>query len=88
MCQAIDECPKLWFLDDHSPIILQTDASDYGIGAYLYQLDKTETSIVEHPVGFISKAIACKHANWDVPMKEGFCIFYALIKFEYLLRDR
>ena len=88
MCQAIHQCPKLWFLDDHSPIILQTDASDYGIGAYLYQLVKTESGIVEHPVGFISKAIASKHANWDVPMKEGFCIFYALIKFEYLLRDR
>ena len=24
--QTIDECPKLWFLDDHSPITLQTDA--------------------------------------------------------------
>ena len=34
--QAIDECPLLWFVDDVSPIFLQTDASDYGIGAYLY----------------------------------------------------
>ena len=87
--QAIDECPLLWFVDDFSPIFLQTDASDYGIGAYLYQKvlqeDGTE---VEHPVGFISKSLVSGHDSWDVPMKEGFAIFYALRKWEYLLRDR
>ena len=87
--QAIDDCPKLWFLDDYSPIFLQTDASDYGIGAYLYQIvQKEDGSSSEHPVGFISKAISNTHANWDTPMKEGYAIFYALQKWEYLLRDR
>ena len=87
--QAIDECPKLWFLDDYSPIFLQTDASDYGIGAYLYQKVTSENGqVLEHPVGFISKALASSHLNWDTPMKEGYAIFYALKKWEYLLRDR
>jgi len=87
--KAIDECPMLWFMDDFSPIILQTDASDYGIGAYLYQLITQEDgSIVERPIGFISKSIASDHQSWDTPMKEGFAIFYALKKWEYLLRDR
>jgi hypothetical protein len=87
--QAIDECPKLWFLDDFSPIFLQTDASDYGIGAYLYQkVTQNDGSITEHPVGFISKSIGSEHQKWDTPMKEGFAIFYALRKWEYLLRDR
>ena len=87
--KAIDECPKLWFLDDYSPIFLQTDASDYGIGAYLYQkVEQDDGSLVEHPVGFISKAISAAHTSWDTPMKEGFAIFYALQKWEYLLRDR
>ena len=86
---AIDECPKLWFLDDFSPIYLQTDASDYGIGAYLYQkVTQEDGSTKEHPVGFISKSIASAHASWDTPMKEGYAIFYALKKWEYLLRDR
>ena len=87
--QAIDECPLLWFVDDFSPIFLQTDASDYGIGAYLYQKvlqdDGTED---ERPIGFISKSLVSGHDSWDVPMKEGFAIFYALRKWEYLLRDR
>lgn len=87
--EAIDQCPKLWFLDDFSPIFLQTDASDYGIGAYLYQhVTQDDGTIVEHPVGFISKSIASKHLSWDTPMKEGYAIFYALKKWEYLLRDR
>jgi len=87
--QAIDECPMLWFMNDYSPIFLQTDASDYGIGAYLYQLITNEDgSMVEHPIGFISKSIASEHQSWDTPMKEGYAIFYALQKWEYLLKDR
>ncbi len=72
--KAIDECPLLWFMDDISPIFLQTDASDYGIGAYLYQ----KVNGVEHPIRFISKAIHNTHSSWDAPMKEGFAIFFAL----------
>jgi hypothetical protein len=52
---AVHECPRLFFMDDTSPIYLETDASDYGIGAYLYQIvDGTQ-----HPVGFINKTLAC-----------------------------
>ena len=86
---AIDECPMLWFMDDSSPIFLQTDASDYGIGAYLYQvITNKDGTTFERPIGFISKSIASEHQSWDTPMKEGFAIFYALKKWEYLLRDR
>jgi len=87
--QAIDECPMLWFLDDHSPIFLQCDASDYGIGAYLHQkVRQPDGSVKDHPVGFISKSLVSGHDSWDIPMKEGFAIFYALRKWEYLLRGR
>ena len=79
MRNAIDECPMLWFLNDFSPIFLQTDASDYGIGAYLYQvITEEDNSTYERPIGFISKSIASEHQSWDTPMKEGFAIFYAL----------
>jgi len=33
--QTITQRATLYFVDDHDPITLQTDASDYGIGAYL-----------------------------------------------------
>jgi hypothetical protein len=35
--RAIDECPMLHFLDDESEIVLQTDACNTGMGAYLFQ---------------------------------------------------
>jgi hypothetical protein len=52
---AIANCPKIYFLDDNierSPLFLHTDASDYGIGAYLFQVKDG----VEYPLQFISKS--------------------------------
>ena len=42
---------KLFFYDETAPVILLTDASDYGIGGYLYQLVDGK----EQPVAFVSK---------------------------------
>jgi hypothetical protein len=74
----------MWFIDDTSPIILYTDASDYGIGAYPCQV----VDGLERPIAFISKTLVGAQKNWDTGQKEGFAIFYALNKWEYLLRDR
>jgi hypothetical protein len=41
---------KMFFPRDDCPIFLQTDASDYGIGAYCFQL----VDNVEQPVAFVS----------------------------------
>jgi hypothetical protein len=81
---AIHNCPMLFFLDDTSPIFLHTDASDYGIGAYLFQVVNGK----EKPIAFLSKSLDARMSRWDTPQKEGFAIFYALDKFDYLLRDR
>ena len=69
---------------------MHTDASDYGCGAYLYQLKKSEVNPEgeEIPIAFISKSFDARMRRWDTPQKEGFAIFYALLKLDYLLRDR
>ena len=82
--EGINNCPKLFFLDDTSPICLHTDASDYGIGAYLFQIVNGQ----EVPIHFISKSLDTRQQNWTTAEKEGYAIFYALDKLEYLLRDR
>jgi hypothetical protein len=41
---AVTNCQELYFLEDNVTPILQTDASDYGIGGYLYMIVKSESS--------------------------------------------
>jgi hypothetical protein len=36
--KAIHECPRLFFSNNVSLIYMETDASDYGVGAFLYQI--------------------------------------------------
>jgi transposase InsO family protein len=82
--KAIDECPRIFFMDDVSPIYLFTDASNYGIGAYLYQLIDGK----EIPIAFLSRSLDERMRKWSTPEKEGYAIFYALGKWEYLLRNK
>ena len=81
----VGNCPELFFMDDSLPVYLHTDASDYGIGAYLFQL---EPSGKERPIAFISKSLTKERLRWSVLEKEAYAIFYAINKLEYLIRDR
>ena len=82
--EAINNCPKLFFMDDHSPVFLHTDASDYGIGGYLFQMINGE----EVPIAFISKMLDEREERWTTTEKECYAIIYCIKKLEYLLRDR
>ena len=81
---AIHECPKLFFLKTIGHIHLYTDASDYGIGAYLTQIIDGK----EYPIAFISKTLDKGQRKWSTPEKECYAIYYSLVKLEYLLLDR
>jgi len=81
--KAIADSATLYFMDPNAPVFLQTDASNYGIGAYLFQHRDGENK----PVAFLSKTLDKAQLKWSTPEKEGYAIFYALKKFEYLLRD-
>jgi len=81
---AIGNAQKLHFVDDSKEIFLRTDASDYGIGAGLFQITNGGEEI---PIAFISKTLINEQLNWSVPEKEAYAIFYAFCKLEHLLRD-
>ena len=57
----IRECPTLFFVDDSAPIFVHTDASDYGIGAYLFQVIDGK----ERPVAFMSRALTAVECKWS-----------------------
>ena len=79
----LNNIPTLYFMVENAPVFLHTDASDYGIGAYLFQVVDGE----ERPVVFLSKSLSGSQVNWSVPEKEAYAIVYALTKLDYLLRD-
>ena len=50
-------------MHETAPIYLDTDASDYGIGAYLFQLVDGK----EKPVAFMSRALSGRENRWSTP---------------------
>ena len=62
---------------------LHTDASDIGIGADLFQIKGGKVI----PIAFISKALNSTESRWSTQEHECYAIFFALVKYEYLLID-
>ena len=82
--QAISNCQVLYFLEDTITSILQTDASDYGIGGYLFMVTAGRVRIVR----FYSKALVGAQLFWSVREKECYSMFYGVRLFEDLLDSR
>ena len=86
--RAIVECPRLYFWVPGRQTILCTDASDRGVGGYLYQLEvDDEGNVYEKPIGFTSKGFSKQQQRWGTPDKEAFGIYYCVKKFDHILRD-
>ena len=82
--QLISRSPMLYFIHDTAPITLMTDASDYGVGGYLYQ----EVDNQKQLVALVSKALTPSQLRWSVIQKEAYGIFFCCTQLDALLRDR
>ena len=82
--KEIEKNNIMYFPRDDCPIFLQTDASQYGIGAYCFQF----VDNVEQPVTFVSKSLSTPQHKWAIIQKEAYSIFYALRTLKGILRDR
>jgi len=82
MKKAICACPKLYFPNTTGAVCLHTDASDYGIGAYLFQI----VDEVEQPVAFLSRSLKKEQLRWSTPEKECYAIFLSFEKFKHLIQ--
>jgi RNase H-like domain found in reverse transcriptase len=67
----ISKCTTMHFLNDSDPICLHTDASDYGIGGYLFQI----VDGVEHPVAFVSKSLSKTQTSLECNTKRSLRYF-------------
>ena len=80
----ISKCTTMHFLNDFDPIFVHNDASDYGIGGYLFQI----VDGIQHPIAFVSKSLTTTQLRWSVIQKEAYAIFFTIIYLQSLLRDR
>jgi transposase InsO family protein len=80
----ISKSPTLYFISDTAPIILMTDASDYGVGGYLYQLIDGSKQLV----ALVSKALTIVQLKWSVIQKEAYAIYFCCTALDKQLRDR
>ena len=81
---AISKCTTMYVMSDTAPITLHTDASDYGVGGYLFQT----VDGIDQPVAFVSKSLNKSQLRWSVIQKEAYGIFFTCMYLQSLLRDR
>jgi len=75
--------PIMRHFDQNRPAMIETDASDFAIGAILSQ--KFEDGKI-HPVSFLSRKMSDAEFNYDVFDKEMLAIVYALEKWRQFLQ--
>ena len=81
---AISKCTTMHFISDTAPITLHTDASNYGVGGYLFET----VDGIDQPVAFVSRSLNKSQLRWSVIQKEAYGIFFPCMYLQSLLRDR
>ena len=71
------------FLSEH-PTIVETDASDYALGAVLSQICKDDCM---HPVAYHSRKFKPAELNYDIHDKEMLAIVVGFKEWEYMLKS-
>ncbi|KAL0148578.1 hypothetical protein M9458_056125 [Cirrhinus mrigala] len=82
--EALTSEPVLRAPDFNCPFLVQTDASDTGLGAVLSQVKDGE----EHPVIYISRKLTKAERNYAAVEKEALAVKWAVLELRYYLLGR
>ena len=75
---TLHQASQLAHPDFSRPILLQTDASNHGLGVVLLQVDTTGA---ERPIAYISWSLTPTKKNYSTTKKEWLAIVWAFTKF-------
>ncbi len=81
---ALTSEPVLRAPDFNSSFLVQTDASDTGVGAVLSQMQDGE----EHPVVYISRKLSTTEQRYAAVEKEALAVKWAVLELKYYLLGR
>ena len=79
--QMIAQYAKLSHPVKHAPLILETDASDRGAGAVLYQFVEQRLQ----PLYFYSKGFTAQQRSWPIYRRELEALYSAIVRMESML---
>ena len=85
--EALAGRPVLQLIDPEMPFILQTDASEEGVGAVLLQVRSGDARELA-PVMYASRRLKPAERNYSTIEKEALAIYWAFKKFEVYLYGR
>jgi uncharacterized protein YbaR (Trm112 family) len=74
LINSVIHCNKLYFMEEELPLVLETDACDYGVGAYLYQIKEG----IHRPIQFISKVFNPVQLRWGTNEKRRKHMLYSI----------
>lgn len=83
--QSLCSFPVLAYPNFDQDFILHTDASDYGVGAVLSQLDEHGN---ENVVAYASKALSPREQNYSTTEKEAYAVVFGTAHFRVYLLGR
>ena len=87
--EAIANASELHFPDYSLPWVVRCDASQYGVGAVLFQeFADVDGNIIHQPIAFSSKRFSKPATNWDTYKREAYAIYFAVDSFSYYLRGK
>ena len=87
--KALHDAAELHFPDYSLQWVVRCDASQYGVGAVLFQEAKDDAgNTVHQPIAFASKRFSKPAVNWDAFKREAFAIYFAVSNFNYYLRGK
>lgn len=65
--------------------ILRTDASDFGVGAVLLQVDDSVSPPQHQPIQFVSQKLSPQATRWSTIEKEAYAVYFGVKSFAYYL---
>ena len=82
--EALKNAGRLYHPNYSLPWVLQTDASQLGIGGVLFQLEKEE----RFPIATVAQKFTEHAMNWPTIKQEGYAVYKCVEKLEHLLKGK